>query len=282
MEEFKTLKSKLDYKSLGLVPTMGNLHEGHLSLLKESISENDLSVLSIFVNPSQFAKGEDFEEYPRTLEEDLQKIEKALAKLETRKDEPNVIVFSPKEEEEIYPKGFSDKVNAGKLGKVLEGELRPEHFNGVLTVVKRFFEMFKPNNAYFGKKDYQQFVLIQKMAKDEKLKVKIKGLPTVRESSGLALSSRNNYLNDEEKEKGLKLRKTLLSLQKTLQKEKSLEALQEVIQKELKADSSFNYLAIKDAQTLEEPKDLSSPVVLLGNYQVNKVRLLDNLEVDLK
>lgn len=280
IDEYKTLKAKLKFKSLGFVPTMGSLHAGHLSLLRQSIDDNALSIISIFVNPKQFGKGEDFEEYPRTLEEDLQKIESTLQKLPGK--EETVIAFTPKTEEEIFPKGFDEHVHLGKAGRTLEGDLRPEHFDGVATAVKRLLKIIRPDRAYFGKKDYQQLVLIKKMVKEEGLKVKVVGMPIVRDSSGLALSSRNVYLSEKEKEKALNLRKALLTVQKTLDKQKDLKAAQELVQKELKGDSSFNYLAIKDAETLEEPKDLEKPLVVLGNYQVNKTRLLDNVEVDIK
>ena len=279
LEEFNSLKAKLKHKKLGFVPTMGNLHDGHASLIKRSIVENDLTVVSIFVNPTQFGEGEDFDTYPRTLEEDLLKIEKSIQG--NPSEDYQVIVFAPKTEEEIYPKGFSDKVKSGKTGKILEGAIRPEHFDGVATVVKRFFTMFRPDVAYFGKKDYQQFVVIKQLVKEEGLKVKIIGLPTIREKSGLALSSRNGYLSSSEKEQGLKLRNTLLSVQEMLKSKKDLAAAQEFIKEELKSDPSFNYLVIKNADTLEDPLDVSSPLVILGNYQVNKVRLLDNLEVKL-
>lgn len=272
IEEYKDIKSQIVHKSVGLIPTMGNLHKGHISLLKESLKENELSVVTIFVNPTQFGKGEDFDKYPRTLEQDLQHIEKVATS--------PVIVFAPNDEKEIYPNGFSGKVSAGKLGRILEGEIRPGHFDGVVTVVKRLFDIFKPDNAYFGKKDYQQFVLIESMTKEQKLKTKVRGLPTIREASGLALSSRNNYLKESERQKGLKLKQTLEKVKSILKEKKELKPALILIEKEMKTDSSFNYIAIKDAKTLEDPKEVKSSIVILGNYQVNNVRLLDNLEVE--
>lgn len=280
LEEYKNLKSKLKSKKVGLVPTMGNLHEGHMSLVERSLSQNDLTVVSIFVNPKQFARGEDFDTYPRSLEQDLQKIEKKLAKLGD--NNKSVIAFAPKNDEEVYPKGFSEHIKAGKLGKILEGELRPEHFDGVVTVVKRLFTMLAPDNAYFEKKDFQQFTLIKLMTEKEGLKLNLEGLQTVRESSGLAMSSRNGYLSKDEKELGLNLYKKLKELEQLLKKEKSIELARDQIKKTLKEDSSFNYLDIRNANDLTELKDLSVPVVILGNYQVNKVRLIDNMEVEVK
>ena len=278
-EEYKQVKAKLGPKTTGFVPTMGNLHEGHLTLLKESLAENELSIVSIYVNPKQFAQGEDFEDYPRTLEEDLVLIQNILDK---SGEEPDVIVFAPKDDEEIYPKGFSDKVAAGKKGRILEGEIRPDHFDGVVTVVKRLLTLFKPDRAYFGKKDYQQLVLIKEMTKKEGLRTTIKGLPIVRESSGLAMSSRNGYLSDKDKEKALKLFQTLQKIQKVLEKDKDLEAAQELVKQELKNDKAFNYLSVKEADTLEEPSENSKRLVVLGNYQINNTRLLDNLEAEIK
>ena len=280
LEEYKNLKLKLKAKKVGLVPTMGNLHEGHMSLVERSLSQNDLTVVSIFVNPTQFARGEDSETYPRSLEEDLQKIEKKLQKLGD--GNKSVIAFAPKNDDEVYPKGFNENIKAGKLGKILEGELRPEHFDGVVTVVKRLFKMLAPDNAYFGKKDFQQFTLIKLMTENEGLKLNLEGLQTVRESSGLAMSSRNGYLSEKEKENGLNLYKKLKELESLLKKEKSIELAKEEIIKTLKEDSSFNYLEIRRAEDLADPKDLSSPVVILGNYQINKVRLIDNIEVEVK
>ena len=283
LEEYKNLKSKLSFKTLGLVPTMGNLHEGHMSLLKASLDDNDVTVLSIFVNPKQFGKNEDFEDYPRTLEEDLQKIEKLLnnklMKKETDREEV-VIVFSPKSEEEVFPKGFNENATAGKLGKVLEGERRPTHFDGVVTVVKRLFKMFQPNRAYFGKKDYQQLLIVQKLIEKEGLKVKLEAVPIAREASGLAMSSRNTYLDEKQKEKALNLRKALLMVKKELEKNKDLGSAKELAAKLQKEDRAFNYLVVKDAQTLEEPENLEKPLVVLGSYQVDKTSLLDNIEVD--
>lgn len=277
LEEFKNLKSKISPKSLGLVPTMGNLHQGHLSLLESSLQENDATLVSIYVNPKQFSEGEDFKEYPRTLEDDLNKIETLSQKV--LGDKAQVIVFSPKSDDEIYPKGGFRPLQAGKLGKVLEGEIRPTHFDGVITVVHRLFEMFRPTRAYFGKKDYQQLALIKQMAQKENLKTKIIGLPTVREPSGLALSSRNSYLSEEDKKEALALRMTLLEAGKVYQKS-GKDAAKDFLNKAKEQNKKFNYLELRNAQSLEEPKGETGPLVVLGNYQMGKTRLLDNLELE--
>ena len=277
IEEFKNLKLKLKPKHIGLVPTMGNLHDGHMSLVDESLKENDLTVISIFVNPIQFAKGEDFETYPRSLEEDLQKIEKTLTK--AKGEERTAIVFAPSNADEIYPKGFSDNVSAGKLGRILEGEVRPQHFDGVVTVVKRLFKIISPQSAYFGNKDFQQVTLIKIMSKNEKLKINIRALPIVREKSGLAMSSRNGYLSEEEKVKGLNLYKALKLIAKAIKDGEDLHDINDKINGILKNDGSFNYLEIRNAQDLSVPIKLEGELVVLGNYQVGRVRLIDNIEV---
>ncbi|MBC76285.1 MAG: pantoate--beta-alanine ligase [Halobacteriovoraceae bacterium] len=280
IEEFNTLRSKLRPKQVGLVPTMGNLHDGHMSLVEKSLQENELTVVSIFVNPIQFAKGEDFETYPRSLEEDLQKIEKTISKF--KDEEKTVIVFAPSDEGEIYPKGFNDHVSAGKLGRILEGEVRPKHFDGVVTVVKRLFKITNPKIAYFGNKDFQQVTLIRLMSEKEGLKVKVEGMPIVREKSGLAMSSRNSYLGQEQKVKGLALYNSLQEISNLIKKGEGPEAVQVKINEILNRDKSFNYIEVRNANDLSVPKKFEGKLVVLGNYQVNKVRLIDNIEVEVK
>lgn len=257
---------------IGFVPTMGNLHEGHISLLAQSCKNHSLSVISIFVNPTQFSKDEDFSSYPRTLQDDLNKIEQALSKYD-------IIVFAPESSIEIYPNG-TDKLFIVKGPKaVLEGSLRPEHFDGVTTVVKNFFDIIKPQKAYFGKKDYQQFILIKQLVDQFALNVEVIGMPIVREASGLAMSSRNNYLSSTEKEQALKLWQTLLELKTNLCHSKNLNEANETIDKITKEDDKFNYLEIRNKNTLEKATSFNENLVILGNMQVNKTRLLDNLEI---
>ena len=175
-------------KSVGLIPTMGALHKGHLSLIKQSRKENDISVLSIFVNPVQFGQGEDYKKYPRCLQRDKQLAVK----------EGVEIIFAPAVEE-MYPREYLTFVNVEGLSSVLCGSSRVEHFKGVCTVVNKLFNIVKPTRAYFGQKDYQQLKIIERMTNDLNLNVGMVMLPIVREEDGLALSSRNNYLSAEER-----------------------------------------------------------------------------------
>jgi len=196
MEVFKTVKSLQDSlsgiwesKSLGLVPTMGALHEGHLSIVKRAKSECDLCLATIFVNPTQFDKKEDLDNYPNTLEEDLKALEESGCDY----------VFTPSPEE-VYPKNLvSDKFEFDGLDHVMEGKFRPGHFDGVATIVKKLFEIIKPDKAYFGEKDFQQLQIIKKMVEQEHLPIDIVPCPTFREPDGLAMSSRNLRLTQEQR-----------------------------------------------------------------------------------
>jgi len=261
-------------EQIGFVPTMGNLHAGHLSLLERSKEENAITVLSICVNPTRFAANEDLSSYPRTLEED---IEKASGLFKNEKDK-KLVIFIPENEKVIYPDGFNDFIKINGISKVSEGSIRPTHFDGVATVVKRLFQIVRPNNAYFGKKDYQQLVIIQNLVKKYSLGVNIIGMPIIREKSGLAMSSRNNYLSDQQKEAALFLSQTLEEIsQKVLTS--SLEEANLLISKKIE-DSRFNYLEIRDPNSFDLAKNNTFPLVILGNLQIGQTRLLDNLEVN--
>ena len=193
MEIFKTQKDlelyldnlRLDGKKIALVPTMGGLHDGHLSLVDKAKSLSEIVVVSIFVNPTQFARGEDFDDYPNTFEAD-----KLL--LESK----NVDALFLPSKEEIYPHGTASDYKVGAIGKILCGAFRPTHFDGVAQVVKRFFEIVKPNLAVFGEKDFQQLLIIKTLVKNLSLNLKIESIPTQREDDGLAMSTRNQYLSD--------------------------------------------------------------------------------------
>ncbi len=276
---FKKLKdfyqwTKTKPSGLGLVPTMGNLHNAHLSLVKKSLEENSVTIVTIFVNPKQFGENEDFASYPRTLQEDLKKLKSLHAATDS------LIVFAPDNPTEIYPPQFSTTISVGKLGQDLEGQFRPTHFDGVTTVVYRLFTLFNPQRAYFGEKDYQQLVIIKKMVKDLNLKVKIVPVEIGREISGLAMSSRNQYLTDEEKKKALKLRKSLLKLSKTLESS-GVKQTQIEMQKLKSQDSSFNYIEMRNALSLSKINSKTKSVVILATYQIGKTRLLDNIKVSL-
>ncbi len=278
-------KKRLDIdfqNKVGFVPTMGNLHSGHLSLVDHSMNENEVTIVSIFVNPLQFAPHEDFDKYPRTLEKDLE----LLKNIEKSFSDKTIIVFAP-EAKEVFEPGYKARITIDGLNKVSEGQDRPEHFDGVTTVVYRLFQLTKPHTAYFGKKDFQQQLLIKKMVKDLMLPVVIKALPTVRETSGLALSSRNNYLSDEEKKEGLQLYEALKHIGLMIKNQFSSfgKILPEQIKEEcavmMKQNLSFTYLEARDANSFDVIDETTMAIVVLGAYRVGEIRILDNLEVQL-
>jgi pantoate--beta-alanine ligase len=262
-----------NYKSVGFVPTMGNLHLGHLSLIKESLKENQVTVISIFVNPKQFGEVKDLEEYPRTLEADMNKANALLNEYPGKE----IFYFIPENEEVIYPSDFSDYVSIEHLCSISEGETRPGHFDGVATVVHRLFNLIKPQNAYFGIKDYQQFLVVKALVKLKNHPVKIIGMPIVREEDGLAMSSRNIHLDKAQRIESLDLSQTLLNILLILQTQ-GLEIARGFIKEKLK-DTRFNYLEIRNSDSFELAIIEDTNFVILGNLQLGTVRLLDNVEV---
>ena len=200
IQEMSKLSANLieNNQSIGFVPTMGALHEGHLEMMSQSVMENDVTIISIFVNPLQFGPNEDFDAYPRNIDQD--KIKAASVGVD--------YIFYP-EAEEMYPEEPTIKLNAGKLATVLEGAQRPGHFNGVITVVNKLFNIIRPQRAYFGKKDAQQLAIVEKMVMDFNHPIDIIGVNTVRESDGLAKSSRNVYLTHTERQEAPALYKSL-------------------------------------------------------------------------
>jgi pantoate--beta-alanine ligase len=275
---FTTLKDFQDYRKnignakVGIVPTMGNLHEGHLSLLKCSLDENDVSVITIFVNPKQFGPNEDFNTYPRTLDQDIAKISNIAftAKSET-------VVFAPTSIEDIYPSGFNTTISVKGVTSKLEGAFRPTHFDGVTTVVYRLFSIVKPQNAYFGQKDFQQCVVIKKMIEDLELGINFVRMPIIRNSEGLALSSRNQYLSEKERVDALILSRTLKQIEHLLlQKDDYRSYINECL-----SDKNWDYLDVLDASDLSEPKEKSHELVVIGTYRMGYTRLLDNRVVSI-
>jgi pantoate--beta-alanine ligase len=190
---------------IGLVPTMGAFHDGHLALLRAARAENDIVVASLFVNPAQFADGEDIETYPRDEERDTRLAEEAGVD----------VLFAPSAEE-LYPPGFETWVEVERLGSMLEGEHRPGHFRGVATVCLKLFNLVRPRRAYFGQKDAQQVAVVRRMVRDLAVPVEIRVVPTVRDAEGLALSSRNAYLSPEERERALALPRALAARDRNL------------------------------------------------------------------
>ncbi len=200
------LKSINNQSLIGIVPTMGSLHDGHLSLVKKALNDNDQVIVSIYINPTQFNNKEDLTAYPRNIDEDLEKL----------RDFKDIIVYTPSDDD-VYNKMTSKDYDFDELGKVMEGKYRPGHFNGVATIVEKLFKMFKPNNAYFGEKDFQQLQIIKALVKKLKLRVKIIGCETIRDKFGLALSSRNNLMSKEENGDAREINKLLFKAKKCTQ-----------------------------------------------------------------
>lgn len=273
-KEFDNFRNNIANKTIGLVPTMGNLHEGHISLLAKSIEENDISIMTIFVNPKQFGPTEDFDKYPRTLDQDLTKIENLILKNKDEKKE--VIIFAPKDNNEIYPSGFSTTISIGELKTKLCGKFRPIHFDGVTTVVYRLFAITKPVNAYFGQKDFQQCVIIKKMIDDLELPIKMHIEPIVRNSMGLALSSRNQYLSEKELNEALHLPKTIKTIEKLIQSKQDYHTF---ITEELSRDQRWDYLEVLNADNLLEVDQDTMNIVVVAAYRLGQTRLLDNILV---
>jgi pantoate--beta-alanine ligase len=266
--EMKVLRMK-SLGSVGFVPTMGYLHEGHLALVKQARVENSVVVASIFVNPTQFGPTEDFKTYPRDTERDLAMLRK----------ERTGIVFMPPAEE-IYPEGFNSWVEVEKITDRLEGSCRPGHFKGVATVVTKLFNIVKPTRAYFGQKDAQQALVIKKMVADLNLNLEVIVSPTVRESDGLAMSSRNVYLNPQEREAATVLFKALTLAQNLWEQgESNAETIRQkmtvLIGKEPLA--KIEYVSIADAQTLEELAKIDRPALASLAVRFGKTRLIDNM-----
>jgi len=272
--EFDQYRNSINHKTIGLVPTMGNLHEGHLSLLAKSMAENDVSIMTIFVNPKQFGPTEDFDKYPRTLDQDLTKIENLI--LKNNDDKKEVIIFAPKSNDEIYPAGFSTTISIGDLKTKLCGKFRPIHFDGVTTVVYRLFAIAKAHNAYFGQKDFQQCVIINKMIHDLEIPVKMHIEPIVRNSMGLALSSRNQYLSDKELTEALHLPKTLKTIEKLIETKQDFH---QYISEELTRDQRWDYLEVLNAENLETVNATTQNIVIVAAYRLGQTRLLDNILV---
>jgi pantoate--beta-alanine ligase len=261
-------------QTIGLVPTMGFLHEGHLSLLRAARAECEVVVMSLFVNPTQFAGGEDLDRYPRDEERDLKLAGEAGVD----------IVFAPAADD-VYPEGFASAVEVGvPLTEVLDGDPArrgPEHFRGVTTVVAKLFNLVGPDVAYFGQKDAQQAVVIRRMARDLDFPVRIEVLPTVREPDGLAMSSRNAYLEPEERERATALSRALAAAERE-SRSGSLAAGLEAARRELEtAGIEPEYLEARDAERLEPVAELNGRAVLVAvAARVGGARLIDNVLID--
>ncbi|MFO7891706.1 MAG: pantoate--beta-alanine ligase [bacterium] len=260
-------------KIIGFVPTMGFFHEGHLSLMRIARKKADVVVISIFVNPAQFGPGEDFNDYPRDFSRD-----KSLA------DKNGVDVIFYPSEEVIYPERFLTKVTVDKITKVLCGVSRPYHFQGVTTVCAKLFNIVKPHFAVFGKKDFQQSVVIKQMVKDLNFDLDIITGPIIRESDGLALSSRNTYLSEEERKDALSLNRALLKAEAMVhQGERKIEILCKFIANEIssKKNNRIDYISIVDPETLEPLDFIKDRALIAVAVFVGKTRLIDNILIEL-
>jgi pantoate--beta-alanine ligase len=255
-------------KVLGFVPTMGFFHEGHLELMRVAKRHSDVVIISIFVNPIQFGPAEDFESYPRDISGDLEKAKQVGVD----------IAFLPSVEE-MYPEGFQTKVSLGKVTKHLCGLARPTHFDGVTTVVAKLFNMTKAHFAIFGQKDYQQVTVISRMVQDLNMDIKIVGVPTVREPDGLAMSSRNTYLNPEERKSALCLKKSLdLARNMVAHGETSTARVKKALEKLILSHpfTVIDYINLCDPATLEDVETVKEEVLLALAVKVGKTRLIDN------
>ncbi|MGH2587583.1 MAG: pantoate--beta-alanine ligase [Dehalococcoidia bacterium] len=253
---------------IGFVPTMGYLHDGHLSLVRASRCQTDTTVASIFVNPLQFGPREDFSRYPRDPDRDLALLDA----------EGVACVFMP-EPLEIYPADFATSIDVGLLGGRLEGAFRPGHFRGVATVVCKLFNIVRPEVAFFGRKDAQQLLVIKRMVSDLDLPIEVAGMPTVREEAGLALSSRNAYLSDDEHRQALVLSESLrLAEERYRAGERRAEAIRRAMRRHIRRalSATIDYVSVADAETLEELKTIDRPALVSLAVRIGATRLIDN------
>lgn len=256
---------------IALVPTMGALHEGHLTLVRRALAENDRAVVSIFVNPTQFGPNEDFASYPRTEADDVAQLRTLGAHL----------VWAP-DREVMYPPGYSTSVRVGALTDHLDGPYRPGHFDGVATAVTKLLRQVEPDRAYFGEKDYQQLRIVTRLARDLDLSVAIVGVPTVRDHDGLALSSRNAYLSTDERQRAALLPRVLAHTAAVAAASRTgfAELLRNA--RDTLIDNGFgpiDYLEICDAETLAPVDSLARPARLFVAVRLGKTRLIDNMPV---
>lgn len=265
--------AKYNRHSIGLVPTMGSLHEGHLTLAANARSENDLIIMSIFVNPTQFGPNEDFESYPRDLPRDT----------ELAKSAGVDYIFAPSVEE-MYPHNGGISIRTGRQTHILCGATRPGHFDGVLQVVAKLFNLVQPDRAYFGQKDAQQVAIIQTMVRDYNFPVKIRVVPVVREKDGLAKSSRNVYLSAEERSQAPAIQQGLQLAKRELLESGSVESAIALAKKIIhdNTDGHVDYLMILSYPDLQEVDDRTEQIIIAAAVHIGKTRLIDNLIFSLK
>lgn len=259
-------------RTIGFVPTMGALHEGHMSLVRMSKEENNVTAVSIYVNPTQFGPSEDFAKYPRQIEADIERL----------REEAVDILFLP-DDTLMYPAGFSTEIEVKGLSERMCGYFRPGHFKGVATIVAKLFYVVKPTRAYFGQKDFQQTVIIRRMAKDLNLDIAVAVCPTIREGDGLALSSRNAYLEPLQRAAAAGLYNCLSEAADAIRSGmQSGTKIRQVMQSQLakeKLITSIDYVSAYHPDTLEEMEDLQGDVLLAGAVRMGPTRLIDNVLV---
>jgi len=264
-------KTRAQGEKIAFVPTMGNLHEGHIALTRTAHTYASTVVASVFVNRLQFGPGEDFDQYPRTLQADQAKLAAAGVHM----------LFAP-DENELYPEPQCYFVEPPELQHLLEGEFRPGHFRGVATVVLKLFNAVQPDIAVFGKKDYQQLMLIRAMTRQLLLPIEIVGLDTVRAEDGLALSSRNSYLSAAERAEAPRLFRTLCELRAAILRDgrQNIEALSAAAKENLDTHGwKTDYLSVRQQSDLHPPSQNASPLVIVAAARLGSTRLIDNLEV---
>lgn len=264
-----SMERKCSGDSIGFVPTMGALHEGHASLMRASAKDNRVTVASIFVNPTQFAPHEDFASYPRTFDDDCRIAE----------DMGVTLIYAP-EQESLYPVGYATYVTVEGLSEGLCGRSRPVFFRGVATVVTKLFNTVLPDRAYFGKKDAQQCAVIRRMTKDLDLAIEIVELPTVREPDGLAMSSRNRYLSAEERSQALAISRGLFKAEALMKAgEAGAARILETVRNEM-AGLNIDYVELVDADTIQPLEHVEGRVLLAAAAWVGKARLIDNIQYE--
>jgi len=259
-------------RSLGFVPTMGALHNGHLSLVKRAKMENDVTVVSIFLNPLQFGPAEDLEKYPRDIDEDIKKL----------REEEIDILFLP-DNNLMYPRSFSTHIEVGPLSERLCGKFRPDHFSGVATVVAKLFNIINPTRAYFGQKDFQQTVIINRMAKDLNFNADIIVCPTIREHDGLAMSSRNVYLEMGQRSTACVLYQCLSNASESVKSGiTSGEKIREMMRQTLLSEpliSQIDYASVYNPETLEEVDEIKGEALFAVAVRIGDTRLIDNIHL---
>jgi len=268
-EHAKALRRR--HRTIGLVPTMGYLHAGHASLIRRSVKENDETVVSIFVNPAQFGPAENFKKYPRDLRRDTAILEDAGAD----------VLFYPSAAE-MYPEGYATQVNVERLSDVLCGASRPGHFRGVATVVAKLFHIVGPDAAYFGRKDAQQELIIKKMAADLNMDVEVKVMPIVRESDGLAMSSRNIYLNADERKDAVVLRQGLVLAKRMVRRgERSGRAIRQAMKRLIrqKRSARIDYVEVVDPESLRPVGTIRGSALITLAVYIGATRLIDNCSI---